>query len=136
MTTVKENAVTDSLRVYDEFRTLGIDDLPPFRLDAYIETDTQIANYLKKLVRTYGMGSQPTVVLPPIYALACFFCCSELDVFDAFQELKQQGYHYRIQGLDALITLHDPLPESDRYPSPWWSTFVEPVNRLGYRKVC
>ena len=134
MTTTRYEPAYESMRIYDEFRTLGVDELPPFQPESYVETEVQIANYLRKLLRTHGMGSRPTIMLPPICALSGFFACSELDVFDAFQELKKNGYHYRIQGLDALITLHDPMAEDERYPSPWWSSLIEPVNRFGYTK--
>lgn len=130
-----EATTYDSMRVYNEFRALGVDDLPPYKPDNHICSDVQIANYLKKLVRTHGAGETPTLMLPPICSLSGFFNCSELDVFDAFQHLKKQGYHYRIHGLDALITLHDPMSEEARYPAPWWSSLIEPVNRFGYRKV-
>lgn len=91
---------------------LALKDFPPFTAS---ENDTpacqQIFRYLSSLLEGYQVKAGEEVFLPSLLTLSRFFETTHLEVHDAFQLLRKQGYDYCLESLDAAIrfwyTLHE-----------------------------
>lgn len=84
--------------------------LPPLKFHDWDMVSTQLATYFRKLLEDNLVCNQVHCLqVPSLLTLAEIFGCCEMDVFDALYELKQQAYTYQFAGIDAPITLRDPL---------------------------
>lgn len=100
---------------------LRTEDLPPYSLSGDTTVAVQMASYFKKLLAE-SADENGTLVVPPLQVLAHHFGVSEIEVFDAFYEMLQQGYEYTLHGIDSLVTLRDPLGKSKKITArPRWS---------------
>lgn len=76
--------------------------------------------YLRQLLQSHGIAQGHEVQLPSISRLAAFFRASQMDVYDAFQQLRKSGIDYHLQGMDAPITFEEISPKAvtapHRYP--------------------
>jgi len=100
-------------------RQIPIQDLPAPRFPHGEVTSVQLADYFQQLFhiqKDHPKTFKTEVELPSVVKLAEFFFCSELDILDALQDLKQQGYDYRLQGLTRPFQIL--LPSFQRFQSP------------------
>jgi hypothetical protein len=76
--------------------------------DFIAETDGQFPAYwistsLKEALEKFGSASGQVLHMPSIMAIAKLFKTNHLEVHDAFQHLRTQGYDYNLVGMDAPI---------------------------------
>ncbi|MBY0403528.1 MAG: hypothetical protein K2X66_06485 [Cyanobacteria bacterium] len=113
------------------YKTLHLEDLPPFHTEEDGAITSQIESYLRKLLDTHTpfQGNPPFLLIPSACDLSSFFHCSELHVFEALQEMGKQVYDYEIRGLDGPICMRDPIgrrshPKTDPDRHVPWSYMI------------
>ena len=119
-----EISVTRAKGDIPRFKVLHIEELPARTVNNDSSAAIQIASYMKRLLAEWGDRQCSTLVLPPLTKLARHFGVSEIEVFDAFYELMQEGYDYSLNGIDSLITLTDTLDYNRREMERHWSAFT------------
>ncbi len=85
-----------------ETHTLALEQFPAHP-EAGRETAESITRCLDDLFREQGLVPGESLRIPPLLDLATFFRCPHLEVYDAFQKLRKQGYDYEISGLDDPV---------------------------------
>lgn len=83
---------------------ISIDELLPFNpMSKGIKPSYDISSYLQQLLEKHGSQEGKVIYLPSLMQLAGFFQMSHLQVHDAFQYLRQDGYDYELKGMDMAI---------------------------------
>ncbi len=101
---------------------IPIQDLPPVYFRKWGQKDVipyQFAAYFRKILQQPRYQSFNVLALPSPVELTGFFGCSEMAIFQGFQELQRQGYDYKIQGLDLPILLQDPKKRNQSAVQQW-----------------
>ena len=63
-----------------------------------------ITLYLRDLLHAHLNGRRHGINLPGLGEMAKFFGVPQLDVFDAFQNLRREGYDYSLEGFETPVT--------------------------------
>lgn len=99
---------------------IWLEEFPPCSFNTGISSTLQIVTYLRRMLESRQNEQARALVIPSVIELSGFFHRSELDILDAFSELKSQGYEHRIPGLDGLITIWDPLARRKPARHSFW----------------
>lgn len=68
-----------------------------------------VRNRLLRVIQVHILaGRPPWLAVPSVKELAPAFHCTDMDVLEALYELTQQGYDFRLSGLDRPVILSDP----------------------------
>jgi DNA-binding transcriptional MocR family regulator len=62
-----------------------------------------ISQYLAQLLEAQRISPMTQVKIPSLEELAKFFKCTQMNVYDAFQTLRDEGYDYYLAGMDQPI---------------------------------
>lgn len=88
---------------------MELSSFPPFpHYDIGHGRSPMIAGYLAALFNSRQIPVGTPLFIPSLTAMARFFNCSQMDVYDAFQALRKNGFDYQLSDLDHCITLWGP----------------------------
>ncbi len=87
----------------DETQNIPLSNFTPLVNLAGRKPSESISKYLQKILESNSVKSGGTVTFPSIMAMARFFKTNHLEVHDAFQSLRFQGYDYELKGMDHPI---------------------------------
>ncbi len=80
------------------------EELRPFKVKVKgAKPSVEISTYLREELEKSGAHEGKVVTMPSLMKLAQFFGVSHMEVHDALQHLRQQGYDYNLKGMDAAI---------------------------------
>ena len=131
MTRPKPKLLADRVSVEQtQVDVMWLEEFPPCTFTSNTSSTLQIAAYIRTMLETRQGEQATSLVIPSIMELSSFFQRSELDIMDAFSELKNQGYALRIPGLDGLITIWDPLIRHQAKPPSLLQQWVHALKHL------
>lgn len=112
-------------------RIVGLVEFPPYARGNFGSVTHMVTSHLRRLLefnkQRYNCEG---LVIPSVTVLSGYFNCTELDVLEAFHELRRQGYDYEIHGLDMPISYYDPLVREPLREHTAWNSLSEMFTRV------
>jgi len=82
-------------------KTYTLDDLHVLSSEGAFRPSGAVADAMAAMAGASAAG----IEIPSLMALADFYGCGHLDVYDALRLLKGRGYDYRLRGIDSPIAV-------------------------------